>query len=319
MIYVIIVFTTFSFFFLLCLWFFSLPQVKKEKKERKLIERALYNFEGTDSTIAAAQVMISDIPFINNTLGKVPAIQDLALRMQSAGIDVSFFTLVLVSVLSTSIIYELLRQVGTPIFVSLVLAVISGLLPIVYVRVKMNIRRNKFEQHFVNALTIIKNALKAGQGLTAALKIVSEDAAWPVNTEFKRVLSEVEHGMSFESALDRMEKRIALAELSFFISTIKIQRQAGGNLAEIVENIENTIRVRFELKREAATLSAQGRMSGGVLVSVPIVLVLVLNVMNPGYLLPLIENAIGIRVLIAGVIFGIIGVFWIYRIVNIRL
>ena len=215
--------------------------------------------------------------------------------------------------------YLLCRLLLVQVFIAILVSIIVAGIPSAYVFFKIRHKKATFEAHFVEALSIIRNALQAGQGLSAALGIVARDAPWPINDEFQHVIREIEYGFSFEVAITRFEKRIRLPEVSFFSQAIKIQHQAGGNLVQTINNIEKIVRIRFEMKREINTLSAQGRASGFVLCSVPVILVVILNIIAPGYFDPILHDPMGKKVMIFTAILGVIGVLWIRKIVNCKI
>ena len=315
----IILFSLFCFVFVVFLWFFNLPALKQESFQRKVIKKA----RRPSVVVAKKNVFqgqrLSEIPFINDLLIRVPVLRKLALTISRFELGANVFVILMSCFVIGGGLFVFLTTVGTDYYSAFSISFIFSLVPFFIIKCKLAHRRKRFEMHFVEGLSIVKNALKSGQGLTAAFKIVSEDAPWPVDVEFQKLLSEVEYGFSFQDALEQLERRICLEELSFFVSIIKIQMQTGGNLAEVIENIEQTIRTRFELKREVNTLSAQGKMSGLILVSMPIVLVLVLSVINPGFLNPLLNDPLGVKMLIVAIFGGIIGVFWIFRIVRVKI
>jgi len=318
-IYLIICLGFFGCAFMLSLWLFTIPGMRKEIHQRKILSKARRTKVSSSADILVSKARVSEISLVNEALLKIPVIKHFTHLVQKADIGVNAFVVFLICAILYVGSYNLMRSSSAVVVLAHLIAVIVALIPVFVIQIKIRHRQKAFEKHFVEGLGIIRNALKSGQGLTSALRIVSEDASWPVDVEFKKLLAEVEYGFPFQDALDRLEKRVELDELSFFVSTIKIQQRAGGNLSEVIENIEETIRTRFELKREVNTLSAQGKMSGLVLVLVPVFLVIVLSIMNPGFFRPLFEEDI-IRVALYALIgWGFCGVYFIYRIVNIKI
>ncbi len=317
MVYIIIISGIFGFSFLLFLWVLKTPERKAEAFQRKILSK-VGRFDKKGDFITTER-HISDISFINIILSKIPFLNSLADLLDKANIKVNLFVFLLLSAFLFCFFIFLGTTLNLSALTIVPLGAIAATVPFLIIKIKLQNRRKMFEKNFVEALSIIKNALKSGQGLTSAIKLVSTDAPWPVDVEFKRMLGEMDYGFSFSDALTRLDKRIDLEELSFFIAAIRIQIQTGGNLASIIENIEEIVRTRFELKREINTLSAQGKMSGLILCSLPIVIVTVISIMHPGFFDPLINHPTGRKMLIGAVVLGFIGVYWIYKIVNIKL
>jgi len=317
MIYLLIVGSVFFFMFMLMLWVFTIPASQTEKHQRRILAKARSNASSSPDIIVSG-AKLSDISYINELFLKLPIVKHFSLMVQKADLGVNAFVVLLVCLILFVGSYMVVRSYKmVPLFAGIIGFFVAGL-PLFVINLRIKKRQKAFEKHFVEGLNIIKNALKAGQGLTAALAIVSQDAPWPVDVEFRKLLAEVEYGFPFNHALERLDVRVGLEELSFFVSTIKIQQQAGGNLSEVIENIEDTIRTRFELKREINTLSAQGKMSGMVLIAVPVLLVIVLQVMNPGFFSPLLAEDTARYMLYFLICWGFVGVYFIMRIVNVK-
>lgn len=316
---IIIIVSFFVGAFMLGMWMVTLPDLRKEEHQRKILAKARTPRSGSTADAVISKAPASEISYINELFLKIPIAGHFALLVQKADLGVNAFVVFLICAILYAGSFTLLRAYTIVPVMSNLGAFIMAILPLFIISLKIKQRRKAFEKHFVEGLNIIRNGLKSGQGLTSALKIVSEDAPWPVDVEFRKLLAEVEYGFPFQHALDRLDARVDLEELSFFVSTIKIQQQSGGNLSEVIENIEETIRTRFELKREINTLSAQGKMSGLVLVMVPVLLVVVLSVMNPGFFNPLLEDDLARMLLYVLIGWGLCGVFFIYRIVNIKI
>ena len=315
----LIIICTFCFFFTFGFWMLTIPDLQKELRHRKVIKRATYNFTNHNSDFLVHKTVLSNIPIINKFLDKLPILKKFSMFIQEANVGINAFTLILICTVVYFLCYTVVYKIHLTPFLCFLIPLGFAVIPLLLVQIKVKIRRRKFEENFVDGITIIKNAIQAGQGLTSALNIVSQDAPWPIDIEFQKLLSEVEYGFSFDHALERLERRIPLEELAFFVSTIKIQRQSGGNLSQIIENIEETIRTRFELKREIRTLTAQGKLSGMILVAMPFFLLVAFSIINPGFLYPLLVDPLGQKALILSVVAGFLGIFWIWKIVNIKL
>lgn len=318
---IVLLICIFSSFFLLFFTGVVLYDEKKKFHQRKALHRATKTFDALDEGRVefVQKTSLSRIESINAVLLKIPFLRTLALLIQKAGLTFDAFTVIVVCAGSFIAGYILLRYIaGMSHMISLLAGALAAVVPIVYITIRIRIRREKFEEYFVDTLASIKNALQAGQGLVAALQIAGEESRWPVNEEIQKVMSEINFGASFDDALQGMGKRIKLDELHYFISSIGIQRQSGGNLSTIIANIERTIRSRYELKREMRAMLAQGKMTGYVLVGMPFVMVLVLQLVNPEYLSPLFQTELGLKILTFAIIWEVFGILWIKKIVSIK-
>ncbi|MCE5197654.1 MAG: type II secretion system F family protein [Armatimonadota bacterium] len=179
--------------------------------------------------------------------------------------------------------------------------------PFVYVKGLEAQRVTAFSRQIPDALSLISSAVRSGFSFQRAMQMVSEELPNPLAEEFRRVIDELNVGVSVEAALTRLANRISSYDLQLVVTAIIIQQQIGGNLAEIIDNIAETIRERVRVEGEMAALTAEGKISGVVLVLLPIVLAALISIVNPGYLAPLIADPVGRIIISAAVILQIFG------------
>jgi tight adherence protein B len=177
---------------------------------------------------------------------------------------------------------------------NLIFAILFGFLgffaPRIYVARQVSTRLNRFEAQLPDTLGLWVNALRSGYSVMQAMEAISKDAPEPTATEFGRVVREVQIGISVQDALDHMLERVESEDLDLVLTAVNIQREVGGNLAEILEVIADTIRERIKLKGEVRVLTTQGRVTGYLISGLPIVLALFLNTISPGFISPLFRN-----------------------------
>jgi tight adherence protein B len=177
---------------------------------------------------------------------------------------------------------------------TLVMGIVSGFVgffaPRIYVARQTSKRLNLFEQQLPDTLGLWVNALRSGYSVMQAMEAISRDAAEPTKTEFKRVVQEISLGIDMPDALDHMIERLESDDLDLVVTAVNIQREVGGNLAEILDTISHTIRERVKLKGEIRVLTAQGRITGYLISALPIFLALFLYTINPNYMGNLFEN-----------------------------
>jgi len=192
----------------------------------------------------------------------------------------------------------------------------AALLPPLFVKSAQHKRVVQFNNQLGDALTVMANSLRAGFSFMQAADTVSKELSAPLALEFGRLLREIKLGVTTEDALQNMLERVNSRDLELLITAVKIQRQVGGNLAEILDNIGGTIRERIRLKNEIKTLTAQGRISGLVIGLLPVLIIVIVSLINPSYMRILITNPIGPLLLIWAAISEIIGIVLIRRIVS---
>jgi tight adherence protein B len=179
-------------------------------------------------------------------------------------------------------------------------------------------RLAKFASQLPQALELIARALRAGHSLAAGFSLVAQEMSEPIGAEFGRCFEEQNLGKPLEEALEDLTKRIPNLDLKFFATAIILQRQTGGDLAEILDKIGHLVRERFQIWGQVQALTGEGRLSGVVLLGLPPVLFAVVYRMNPDYLMLLFTDDLGKKMLVAGVVSQIFGALVIRKIVNIR-
>ena len=205
---------------------------------------------------------------------------------------------------------------------NLVLAPIVGVafaaLPFFWLAMRRKRRFNKFASQLPDALELVARALRAGHSLAAGFHLVSQEGSDPIAEEFGRVFEEQNLGISFEEALTNLCERIPNLDLKFFVTAVILQRQTGGDLAEILDKIGHLIRERFKIWGQVQALTGEGRLSGVVLLALPPLLFVMVYRMNPDYLKLLFTDEMGKKMLVGGVVMQLFGALVIRKIVNIR-
>ncbi len=195
--------------------------------------------------------------------------------------------------------------------------VVLSFLPMGWVLFKRSRRFGKFEKGLPEALDLMVSALRAGHSLNAAMGLVGRECTAPVGTEFNICFEEQNFGLEMKVALDNLLDRVPLQDLRIVATAIMIQKESGGNLAEVLDKTSNLIRERFRLKRQISVHTAQGRMTGWILTLVPVALGIVMYFVNPQLMSVLWRRSIGIKMIWAAGIMTLIGGFIINRIVDI--
>ena len=262
---------------------------------------------------------LSAIPWLNELLMTAHRFQPFRMLHQRADCQIPLGVFVLATPL-----LALLGLIGSmwilhlPFVLALVPAGLCGAVPAGYLHWLKADRMRRFERQLPEALELVSRALKAGHAFSVGLKLVGEEAADPVGMEFRRVFDEVSMGVALPQAFQNMTERLDSVDLRFFVTSVLVQRETGGNLAEIIDSLADLIRKRFELQLKVNALSAEGRFSGVVLFGLPIFVGLFLYQTNPDYMGVLVEDPAGRTMLMVGSFLMVTGAFIMKRMVAIK-
>lgn len=201
---------------------------------------------------------------------------------------------------------------------SMLIAVIAGIAPIAYVAFKRKRRLRKFEENFPEALDLLNRAIRAGHAFTTGLGMIATEAPEPVAGEFRTTFEEQNFGLPLRDVLQNLCDRVPLIDVRFFVTALLIQRETGGNLSEILDNLSHVIRDRFRIYRDVRTKSAHGRLTAGILIALPPIMVFALRIINPYYMGTLLHDRIGPPILWGAGIWQLIGSALLWKIVNIE-
>lgn len=288
------------------------------------VDRAVERIQNWSSPIETAQLDIlrkeslSEIPWLNDLLKRARRLQVFKELHQQADCRTPLGVFVLAAlVLALSGLFLALSMRQT-FLLAVLFATLLSAVPYGYLLWRKNQRLATFERQLPEALELVSRALRAGHAFSVGLKMVGEEAADPIGKEFRRVFDEVSMGVALPQALENMTHRVDSVDLRFFMTSVLVQRETGGNLAEIIDSLAGLIRQRFELQLRVKALSAEGRMSAVVLFGLPIVVGIALFKMNPDYMGLLFTDPIGQNLATAGSIMMVIGALVMKRMVTIK-
>ena len=250
-------------------------------------------------------------------LNNIRRARGLDLKMQQAGIPLLGTEFVLLMVISAIIAGAVGIILSDRWHVGIMAAVMVVALEYIYILLRIERRAASFTNQLGDCLMMIANALRAGFSFLQAIELISKEMEPPVSEEFKHVVRDVGLGTPVERALTEMDRRVGSPDFSLVVTAVLIQQQVGGDLARILDTISDTIQDRIRMRREVKVLTSQGRMSGWILVLLPIAVGLFMTSMNPGYLDPLFHDSIGRIILAITIVMEIIGAVVINRIVDI--
>ena len=260
--------------------------------------------------------LFSALPVLNRWLMKVEVAPRLRTILYQADLNWTAGGLILMCAASFAIpAYLIYLRTGTVIF-SLLIGILLGTAPVVYVLHKRTQRFNKFEQELPETLDLMVSAMRAGHSLISALDLAASESPDPIGTEFRICFDEQNYGLELKTAMNNLAARVPLQDLKIVITAILIQKESGGNLAEVFEKAAYVIRERFRLKRQVRVHTAQGRLTGWILSLLPVVLGIGLYLINPTSMSLLWTRAIGIKLLYLAGAMTITGALIIRKIVN---
>ena len=264
------------------------------------------------------QELLSSIPLLNRILLQVEIAPKLRRILYQAGVRWTPGGLILISlaiwVVAAYLVY---MRTGT-FFFSVLIGLVPAGIPLGYVFWKRSKRFLKFEQGLPAALDLMVSGLRGGHSLVSVLGLVAQEGSEPVGPEFRICFDEQNYGLELRTALDNLATRVPIQDVKMVTTAIMIQKETGGNLAEVLDKCAQMIRERFRLKQEIRTKTAQGRLTGWVLSLMPVTLGVLLYFIRPEVISLLWKRPVGIKMIYIGVVMILIGGLIIRRIVNIR-
>jgi tight adherence protein B len=262
---------------------------------------------------------LSTVPFFHGLLTKASGlIQPMQQTIQQSGLRTTLGTILLASGCLGGIAFLLVARLTEQPLIGLLAAALFATVPYLYVRRARNKRLIKFEEQFPEAIDLLGRALRAGHALTTGLQMVGDELPDPIRTEFRQLYDQQSYGLPLPDALRSFALRVPLIDAKFFVTALLTQREAGGNLAEVLDNLASIIRDRFRVKRQVRVISAHGRITGWVLAGLPPTLAIVLSLMIPENYRKFYTDPLGIRMLVGALVLQLIGTIIIRKIVTIE-
>ncbi len=263
--------------------------------------------------------VLSENTVLNRILSEIPAISRLQLLLRQAGLQMGVPALLLGSLILALFGFLLGWMASLPALLLGLSALGAGTIPLLVVAYKRRQRFSKFEELFPDALDLLARAVRAGHAFTTGFELIATEMPEPVAEEFRITYDQQNLGLPMKEALQNMIERVPGGDVRLFVTALQIQRESGGNLAEILDNLSLVIRERFKLYRHIKTSTAEGRISLYFLMGLPIATGFFMYLTNPEYMLPLIEEPLGRQFLQVAVGLQIIGYFVIRKITTMKL
>ncbi|MBU2675615.1 MAG: type II secretion system F family protein [Gammaproteobacteria bacterium] len=298
------------------------PVFGESAKARKRLKNKLADIESANEEEAFSSILrqkyLRELAPWERQLERLPRMEALAAFIEQSGLKYLSYRVVMLS-----IILAIVAAFGAWIvmrvwYAPIVAAVIAAYLPFMKISSARAKRIATFEEQLPDAIDTMGRALRAGHPFPATLKMIGEEFEDPIASEFDLTFGDINYGNDVRRAMLGLLSRIPTVTVMALVTAVLVQKESGGNLAEILERISAVIRGRFKLNRKVKTLSAEGRMSAWVLAMVPFVLFVVLMITTPDYLPTLIDDARGQKMIVGSMISASIGILWIRKILRIE-
>jgi tight adherence protein B len=290
---------------------------KTRSRLRKRIKEMAPEANTNAITVLLRKKYLNSLSPLERTLESLPGMEILSDTIEKAGYSIRAYQLLLwiqlIAIIAMGLCWLLTRS-WTMVAIIGVMTVAIPFFKIIHAKRK---RIALFEEQLPDAIDVMKRAVKAGHPFSEALHLVGDEMNGPVAHEFKLTFADLNYGNDLRRAMLGLLHRVPSVTVMVLVSSILIQKDTGGNLAEILEQIARVIRSRFKFQRRVKTLSAEGRLSAWILVLVPFVLFIAITVTNPGYLPMLLKDPTGIQLVIAASVAMVIGIFWIRKILRV--
>ena len=290
--------------------------------EARKLENRLHALSASFDTTAQTQLlkkrMISDIPLFESLLLQLPQVNALQSLLHQSGLAWSVSRLVLTCAAVGAAVLGIAVLLHQSPLLSLSSGAAGAAAPLLYVIHKRRQRLDKIEQQLPDAIDLLNRALRSGHAFSSGLKMIGEEMPEPIASEFRIVHDEINFGVSLQQALTNLNQRIPLTDLRYFVVSVLIQRDSGGNLTEVLGNLSRLIRERLKLAAKVRVLSSEGRLSAWILVIMPFALGAIMNLVNPGFMAPLWNDPIGITIVKYMLTLMFFGVIIMKKIIKIR-
>ncbi len=293
---------------------------KRARLQKRLNEALLHSAHTEDvDVVLARNELMSEIPWVNRTLISIQAALHLKRMLDQADLHITPSRLIMFSVMA-GMLGGLASSMLTVFIPLMILAgIVCASLPFLHVWYRRKKRFDAFLEQLPDSLDLISRALSAGHAFSESLHMVSMEMPDPVATEFRKAYEEQNLGLSVKLALENLTQRMPILDLKICVTAILIQRETGGNLAEILEKVAYTIRERFRIMGDLKTLTTSSRMSAWLLCALPIFVAVMVTVMNPDYMSVLWKDPRGHYLIAAAITMQITGMLIVRKILKIKI
>jgi tight adherence protein B len=262
--------------------------------------------------------MLSRIPAFDTLLRRSERVSLLQKMLAQGNVDIRAGNFLMLCAVASLILGAIAFIAGRNLIFGWAGALLGFFVPYAYASHMRTRRFQKFEEKFPEAIDTLSRAVRAGHAFTTALEMIASELAEPVAGEFRQLYEEQKFGLPVRDALINLTERVPLVDVKFFVTAVMLQRETGGNLAEILDNLSYVIRERFKILRQVRVHTAQGRLTMFLLMALPPTIVVFMQVLNPGFIQPLFTDPLGHTLIVAGIALQTMGYFVIRKIIRIQ-
>ncbi len=274
--------------------------------------------EPTPDVALLRDEVLSRIPAFDNWLRRSERVSLLQKMLAQGNVDVRAGNFLMLCAVTALAFAAFAFFAGGNIIFGWVGALLGFFIPYAYASHMRTKRFQKFEEKFPEAIDTLARAVRAGHAFTTAIELIANEVAEPVGGEFRQLFEEQKYGLPVRDALLNLADRIPLVDVKFFVTAVMLQRETGGNLAEILDNLSYVIRERFKILRQVRVHTAQGRLTMLLLMALPPTIVVVMQFINPGFIRPLFTEWLGHVAIVVAISLQTLGYFVIRRIIQIQ-
>ena len=262
--------------------------------------------------------LLSGVPLINRLMLRWSWSTRFHTYLVQAGLKIKPAKVILISGVVAVLSYLIASYYNLRFPIPAVTGLAFGAIPFGIIAWKRNRRMRQFEEHFPEALDLLGRAVRAGHAFTTGLEMIAKESPEPIASEFRTTFEEQNFGLPLRDAMLNLAERVPLVDVRFFITALLIQKETGGNLAEILDGLARVIRDRFRIYRDVQTRTAQGRLTALILISLPPIMFLILRVVNRDYVQVLFDDPLGPTILAITLGMQIVGSFLLWKIIHIK-
>jgi tight adherence protein B len=293
------------------------PLLAKRRMERRLREVSESVADPGSDTVVMSQAE-GPVPMFDRMAAATSAGGKLATLIEQSGVQTTPSAIIAISLLAAAVgglLGALLARQAIGIAVG---AVIGLAAPTLWLMRRRSVRLRRFEEQFPEGLDLMSRAIRAGHAFQTALGMVADELPAPVGPEFKKTFERQNFGLPLRDAMNEMADRIPIMDVRFFVTAVAIQRETGGNLAEILDNLAHVVRERFKIRRQVRVHTAHGRFTGYVLLALPAALAVALSFIAPDQMTLLFTERMGRIMLVGAMVMQTVGFFWIRKVIQIE-
>ena len=305
--------------------FAAFSLLDERKSRARVLKDRLATTEGVDTRQQFEDIallrdeMLSEIPAFDSLLRRSERVSALQKLLSQADLKIRAGNFILLCLACGVVLSVIVYSVANKALIFAWVGFLLGcFIPYSYASYARTKRFNEFEELFPEAIDTLARAVRAGHAFTTALEMIADEISDPVATEFRKLFEEQKFGLPVREALTNLVDRVPLVDVKFFVTAVMLQRETGGNLAEILDNLSYVIRERFKILRQVRVYTAQGRLTMLLLMGMPPIIIMGMMFMNPSFIQPLFTDPIGHAMLVIGICLQTVGYFVIRKIIRIQ-